>query len=56
MKLVTVVGNRPQLVKAAPLSLALRDAGIDEVVVHTGQHWDDELSQVLACSRTSGPT
>jgi len=47
MKLVTVVGNRPQLVKAAPLSLALRDAGIDEVVVHTGQHWDDELSQVF---------
>ena len=47
MKLVTVVGNRPQLVKAAPLSLALRDAGIEEVVVHTGQHWDDELSQVF---------
>ena len=47
MKLVTVVGNRPQLVKAAPLSLALRNAGIEEVVVHTGQHWDDELSQVF---------
>jgi UDP-N-acetylglucosamine 2-epimerase len=47
MKILTVVGNRPQFVKAAPLSLALRDAGIDEVVVHTGQHWDDELSQVF---------
>jgi UDP-N-acetylglucosamine 2-epimerase len=47
MKLVTVVGNRPQFVKAAPLSLALRDGGIAEVVVHTGQHWDDELSQVF---------
>jgi UDP-N-acetylglucosamine 2-epimerase len=47
VKLVTVVGNRPQLVKAAPLSAAIRDAGIDEVVVHTGQHWDDELSQVF---------
>ena len=47
MKVVTVVGNRPQFVKAAPLSVALRAAGIDEVVVHTGQHWDDELSQVF---------
>jgi UDP-GlcNAc3NAcA epimerase len=47
VKVVTVVGNRPQLVKAAPLSEALRAGGIDEVVVHTGQHWDDELSQVF---------
>jgi UDP-GlcNAc3NAcA epimerase len=47
MKIVTVVGNRPQLVKAAPLSVAVREAGIDEIVVHTGQHWDDELSQVF---------
>jgi UDP-N-acetylglucosamine 2-epimerase len=47
MKLVTVVGNRPQLVKAAPLSVAFREAGMDEVVVHTGQHWDDELSLVF---------
>ena len=47
MRVVTVVGNRPQFVKAAPLSVALRDAGIEEVVVHTGQHWDDELSQVF---------
>jgi UDP-N-acetylglucosamine 2-epimerase len=47
VRLVTVVGNRPQLVKAAPLSAAIRDAGIDEVVVHTGQHWDAELSQVF---------
>ena len=47
MKILTVVGNRPQFVKSAPLSEALRAAGIDEVVVHTGQHWDDELSQVF---------
>jgi UDP-N-acetylglucosamine 2-epimerase len=47
VRLVTVVGNRPQLVKAAPLSAAIRDADIDEVVVHTGQHWDAELSQVF---------
>ncbi len=47
MKVLTVVGNRPQFVKSAPLSEALRAAGIDEVVVHTGQHWDDELSRVF---------
>ena len=47
MRLVTVVGNRPQFIKAAPLSAALRTAGIDEVVVHTGQHWDPTLSAVF---------
>jgi UDP-GlcNAc3NAcA epimerase len=47
VKVLSVVGNRPQFVKSAPLSLALRDAGIDEVVLHTGQHWDHELSQVF---------
>ena len=47
MRVLTVVGNRPQFVKSAPLSMAFREAGIDEVVVHTGQHWDAELSQVF---------
>jgi UDP-GlcNAc3NAcA epimerase len=47
VKLVSVVGNRPQLVKSAPLSVALLAAGIEEVVVHTGQHYDRELSQVF---------
>jgi UDP-N-acetylglucosamine 2-epimerase len=47
MRVLTVVGNRPQFVKSAPLSVAFRDAGIEEVVAHTGQHWDAELSQVF---------
>jgi UDP-N-acetylglucosamine 2-epimerase len=47
MKVFTVVGNRPQFIKAAPLSAALRDAGIDEVVLHTGQHWYHVMSQVF---------
>ena len=46
-KTLTVVGNRPQFVKSAPLSLAFRKAGIDEVVLHTGQHWDASMSQVF---------
>ena len=47
MRVLSVVGNRPQFIKSAPLTLALRDAGIDETVVHTGQHWDPEMSQIF---------
>jgi UDP-GlcNAc3NAcA epimerase len=47
VKVLSVVGNRPQFIKSGPLSVALRDRGIDEVIVHTGQHYDRELSQVF---------
>ena len=47
MNVLSVVGNRPQFVKSAPLSIALRDAGVDEIVLHTGQHYDRGLSQVF---------
>jgi UDP-N-acetylglucosamine 2-epimerase (non-hydrolysing)/UDP-GlcNAc3NAcA epimerase len=47
VKVFTVVGNRPQFIKAAPLSAALHEAGIEEVVLHTGQHWFHTLSQVF---------
>jgi len=47
VKVFTVVGNRPQFVKAVVLSAALREAGVDEVVLHTGQHWFHVLSQVF---------
>jgi UDP-GlcNAc3NAcA epimerase len=47
VRVLSVVGNRPQFIKSGPLSLALRDVGIDEVVVHTGQHWDAEMSAVF---------
>jgi UDP-GlcNAc3NAcA epimerase len=47
MRVLSVVGNRPQFVKSAPLSVALRAAGIDEVLLHTGQHYDRELSAVF---------
>lgn len=47
MKVLTVVGNRPQFIKAAPLSLALAAAGIREVSVHSGQHYDQAMSEVF---------
>jgi UDP-N-acetylglucosamine 2-epimerase len=47
MKVFSVVGNRPQFIKAAPSSVALRERGIDEVMLHTGQHYDPQLSQVF---------
>jgi UDP-GlcNAc3NAcA epimerase len=47
MRVVSVVGNRPQFIKSAPLSVALREAGIEETVLHTGQHWDPAMSQVF---------
>jgi UDP-N-acetylglucosamine 2-epimerase len=47
MKVLSVVGNRPQFIKSGPVSAALREAGIEEVGLHTGQHWDPELSDVF---------
>ena len=46
MRVVTVIGNRPQFVKAAAVSRLLR-AEHDELLVHTGQHHDDELSTIF---------
>ena len=46
MKILTVVGNRPQFIKAAAVSGLLRKEHT-EVLVHTGQHYDDTLSKVF---------
>jgi UDP-GlcNAc3NAcA epimerase len=47
VRVLAVVGNRPQFIKSGPVSVALRDAGVVEAVLHTGQHWDRELSDVF---------
>jgi UDP-N-acetylglucosamine 2-epimerase len=55
MKILTVIGARPQFIKAAPVSRAIRSAAagrtgtsaIVEVLVHTGQHYDREMSDVF---------
>src|SRR5438128_1120370 len=47
MKVVSIVGARPQFVKLAPVAAALTSAGHEHVIVHTGQHYDDRLSEVF---------
>ncbi|MBZ9714129.1 non-hydrolyzing UDP-N-acetylglucosamine 2-epimerase [Deinococcus multiflagellatus] len=45
--IVTVLGTRPQLIKASMVSRALQQAGIEEILVETGQHYDDAMSSVF---------
>ena len=47
MKIVTVLGARPQFIKAAPVCHALGKSGHREVLVHTGQHYDRKMSDVF---------
>jgi UDP-N-acetylglucosamine 2-epimerase (non-hydrolysing)/UDP-GlcNAc3NAcA epimerase len=46
VRILTVIGNRPQFVKAAAVSQLLRERH-EELIVHTGQHYDDEMSRVF---------
>jgi UDP-GlcNAc3NAcA epimerase len=48
VRIATVVGARPQFIKAAAVSRVLRARpGVEEVLVHTGQHYDEEMSDVF---------
>lgn len=47
MKVVTVLGARPQFIKAARVSAAFKQQGISEIIVHTGQHFDAKMSHVF---------
>ncbi|MBX9926720.1 MAG: UDP-N-acetylglucosamine 2-epimerase, partial [Hyphomicrobiaceae bacterium] len=46
-RILTVVGARPQFIKAAPVAKALAAEGLTEILVHTGQHFDAMMSDVF---------
>lgn len=45
--ILTVLGARPQFIKAAPVSAALAAVALEEIVVHTGQHYDERMSELF---------
>lgn len=47
MRVCSIVGTRPQFIKAAMVSRALAEAGIEEVLIHTGQHYDVNLDRLF---------
>jgi UDP-GlcNAc3NAcA epimerase len=47
VKVMTVVGTRPEFIQIAPLTRSLRQRGHSEILVNTGQHYDDNMSQVF---------
>ena len=44
-RIVSIIGSRPEIVQAAPLSLAYSDC-VEEILVHTGQHYDPGMSDL----------
>lgn len=46
-KIVHIVGNRPQFIKLAPLSHELHKRGYEDMIIHSGQHYDSRMSDIF---------
>ena len=47
MKVINVVGARPNFMKVAPLHRTFQEAGVESLIVHTGQHYDEKMSDIF---------
>ena len=47
MKIITIIGARPQFIKAAIVSKLLQDTTVNEVIIHSGQHYDKFMSDIF---------
>jgi UDP-GlcNAc3NAcA epimerase len=48
VKAISIIGARPQFIKVMPVNRALGEAGHQSILVHTGQHYDYQMSEILA--------
>ncbi|MDD3321949.1 MAG: hypothetical protein PHS59_10955 [Paludibacter sp.] len=46
-EIITIIGARPQFIKVSTLSQQFALCGVEEIIVHTGQHFDTNISEVL---------
>ena len=51
MKIATILGTRPEIIKMAPIIDEISKRGIDQIVLHTGQHYDKEMITSLGTWR-----
>ncbi len=45
--IITIVGNRPQFIKLAPVHNEIKSRGLEHIIIHTGQHYDDNMNKVF---------